>query len=56
MDPMDAEVEDEEASPKTLEGKKKESSRDKSEREYARFLHDLDVDILILLFVQEENL
>ena len=35
MDPMDAEVEDEEASPKTLDGKKKESSRDKSEREYA---------------------
>ena len=35
---MDAEVEDEEASPKTVDGKKKESSRDKSEREYAQFL------------------
>ena len=38
IDPMDAEVEDEEASPKTVDGKKKESSRDKSEREYAQFL------------------
>lgn len=38
MPPMDVEVDDrddEETSPKTVKGDKKESSREKSEREYA---------------------